>query len=58
MMDDATLKASSAREAYETRPLLKHYPSYIQPELTPRFASGLEMFLETARAMPEQARRS
>jgi long-chain acyl-CoA synthetase len=55
MVDDAALGASSARAAYEARPWLKHYPSYIQPELTPRFAGGLEMFLETVNAMPEQA---
>jgi len=47
--------AAAARAAYEGRPWLKHYPSYIPPELTPRFASGLGLFLETVKAMPEQA---
>src|SRR6266480_3741310 len=55
MKDDSTLEAMSAREAYEVRPWLKHYASYMQPEITPRFASGLEMFLETVQTMPEQA---
>ena len=55
MIDDAARGASSAREAYDARRWLKHYPSYIQPELIPRFASGLEMFLETVKAMSEQA---
>ena len=52
--DDSAREASSARIAYEARPWLKHYPSYIQPEITPRFASGLEMFLETVKNTPEQ----
>jgi len=55
MKDDSTFKAPSPRTTYEGRPWLKHYPSYIPPELTTRFANGLEMFLETAKAMPEQA---
>ena len=55
MKDDSAFKASTPRTAYEARPWLKHYPSYIPAELTPRFANGLEMFLETAKAMPEQA---
>ena len=55
MKDDSTFKASTPRTAYEGRPWLKHYPSYIPPQLTTRFANGLEMFLETAKAMPEQA---
>jgi len=55
MKDESTFKAPSPRTAYEGRPWLKHYPSYIPPQLTTRFANGLEMFLETARAMPEQA---
>src|SRR5258708_17929241 len=42
------------RTAYEARPWLKHYPSYIPAELTPRFTNGLEMFLATVKAMPEQ----
>ncbi len=55
VIDDAARGASSAREAYDARRWLKHYPSYIQPELIPRFASGLEMFLDTVKAMSEQA---
>lgn len=55
MRDDSAFKATTPRAAYEARPWLKHYPGYIPPELTPRFASGLAMFLETAQNMPEQA---
>src|SRR5437763_3897697 len=55
MKHQTTFKAPSPRTAYEGRPWLKHYPSYIPPQLTTRFANGLEMFLETAKAMPEQA---
>jgi long-chain acyl-CoA synthetase len=55
MTDDSAREASRAREAYEARPWLKLYPGFIQPEITPRFASGLEMFLETVQTMPEQA---
>ena len=55
MKDESAFKASTPRTAYEGRPWLKHYPSYIPPQLTTRFANGLEMFLETAKAMPEQA---
>jgi long-chain acyl-CoA synthetase len=55
MIGDSEPGASSARAAYEARPWLKHYPSYIQPEIRPRFTNGLEPFLETAKTMPEQA---
>jgi len=58
MVDDPAPGASGvspAREAYEARPWLKHYPGYIQPELTPRFNSGLEQFLETVKAIPGEA---
>ncbi len=55
MRDDSAFKASNPRAIYEARPWLKHYPNYIPPELTPRFANGLEMFLATAKTMPEQA---
>ena len=55
MKDDSALEATGAREAYEARPWLKHYPDFIQPEITSRFASGLEMFLETVQAVPDQA---
>ena len=55
MRDDSTLEATASREAYEARPWLKHYPIFIQPNITPRFANGLEMFLETVQTMPEQA---
>lgn len=55
MKDESALNVATFRAAYEARPWLKHYPDYIPPELTPRFASGLAMFLATATAMPEQA---
>ena len=55
MKDESAFKASTPRTAYEERPWLKHYPSYIPPQLTTRFANGLEMFLETTKTMPEQA---
>src|SRR6266487_1486510 len=55
MIGDSKPGASSARAAYEAHPWLKHYPSYIQPEITPRFTNGLEPFLETAKNKPEQA---
>jgi len=55
MTEDSALKAAVARRAYEARPWLKHYPAYIPPDLVPRFANGLEMFLETVKAMPDQA---
>ncbi len=45
-------EASSAN--IQSYPWLKQYPSYIPPELTPRAASGLDMFLTTVKAMPEQ----
>jgi long-chain acyl-CoA synthetase len=54
MRDDSAIEAMSAREIYEARPWLKHYPSYVQPEISLQFASGLEMFLETVKNTPEQ----
>lgn len=54
-MDDSARRTPATKSPYENRPWLKHYPDYIPPELTPAFASGLEMFLATAQAMPEQA---
>ena len=54
MRDDSVVEATAARKAYEARPWLKHYPSFIQPEITPRFANGLEMLLATVQTMPEQ----
>jgi long-chain acyl-CoA synthetase len=54
MRDDSVIEATAARKAYEARPWLKHYPSFIQPEITPRFANGLEMLLATVESMPEQ----
>ncbi len=54
MRDDSAIEATAARKAYEARAWLKHYPSFMQPEITPRFANGLEMFLEIAKTMPEQ----
>ena len=55
MIDDSTRGASTTKSPYEARPWLKLYPSYIPPELTPQFASGLDMFLATVKAMPDQA---
>ena len=55
MRDDSAIEATAARKAYEARPWLKHYPGFMQPELTPRFANGLEMFLETVQTMPEKS---
>src|SRR5207244_12082689 len=43
-----------AKATYEARPWLKHYASYVKPEITPGFASALEMFLKTVQALPEQ----
>ena len=54
MKDESALNAATFRAAYEARPWLKHYPDFIPPELTPRFASGLAMFLATAQTMPDQ----
>jgi len=55
MTDDSTRGTSTTKSPYEARPWLKLYPSYIQPELTPQFASGLDMFLATVKAMPDSA---
>src|SRR6266702_6525362 len=55
MRDDSAIEATAARAAYEARPWLKHYPSFVQPEITPQFSNGLEMFLATVKAMPDQA---
>lgn len=52
---DGRDKSSPYRKAYEARPWLKHYPVYIPPDLTPRCASGLAMFLATVKAMPDRA---
>ena len=54
MSDDSVSKSTKARKAYEARPWLKHYPSFIQPEITPRFVNGLEMLLATVQTMSEQ----
>jgi long-chain acyl-CoA synthetase len=54
MSDDTVIEATSARNGYESRPWLKHYPSFIQPDITPRFTNGLEMFLTTTQTMPDQ----
>jgi len=54
MIEDSAVQASNAKSAYESRPWLKHYPSYIQPEITTQFSNGLEMFLKTVKAMPDQ----
>jgi len=55
MSDDSVIEVTSARNAYEARPWLKHYPEFIQPDITPRFTNGLDMFLATVQTMPEQA---
>jgi len=55
MSDESTLATAEARKFYESRPWLKHYPSYIPADITPRFANALEMFLETVKTAPEQA---
>jgi len=55
MRDDSAIEATAARKVYESRPWLKHYPGFMQPEITPRFANGLEMLIATVQAMPEQA---
>ncbi len=52
---DASIKSTSASGvSYEARPWLKHYASYVPPDLTPSFANGLDMFLATVQKMPEQ----
>ena len=54
MIEDSAVQASNAKSVYESRPWLKHYPSYIQPEITTQFSNGLEMFLNTVKSMPNQ----
>ncbi len=53
-MDDSIKNTSASGVSYEARPWLKHYASYITPDLTPSFANGLDMFLATVQKMPEQ----
>src|SRR2546427_10155199 len=53
MTDESTRGASTTKSPYEARPWLKLYPSYIPSELSPQFASGLDMFLATMKAMPD-----
>jgi len=55
MKDDSLHKGTRASGAYEARPWLKQYPDYIQPEIQPQFANGLEIILESVKTMPEQA---
>src|SRR5437667_2146231 len=55
MMDDSAFQAANARAAYMARPWLKHYSSFVPPDLTTNFSNGLEMFLATVKAMPDQA---
>ena len=55
MMDDSAFQAANARAAYMARPWLKHYSSFVPPELATNFSNGLEMFLATVRAMADQA---
>jgi long-chain acyl-CoA synthetase len=54
MLEDSALQSAKARAVYESRPWLKHYPSYMPPDITPQFASGLDMLRETVKAMPDQ----
>ncbi len=54
MSDDSGIESTSARNAYEARPWLKHYPHFIQPDITPQFTNGLDMFLATVKTMPDQ----
>src|SRR5579885_3880171 len=54
MTDTSAHGAARAAGSYDARPWLKHYAPYVPPDLTPRFASGLEMFLETVKARSEQ----
>ncbi|TMD77015.1 MAG: long-chain fatty acid--CoA ligase [Chloroflexi bacterium] len=54
-MDDSAFQAANARAAYLARPWLKHYSSFVPPELATNFSNGLEMFLATVRAMADQA---
>src|SRR5436305_15287757 len=55
MIDDSALQAANARAAYIARPWLKHYSSFVPPDLATTFSNGLEMFLATVTAMPDQA---
>ena len=55
MIDDSALQAANARAAYIARPWLKHYSSFVPPDLATNFSNGLEMFLATVKAMPDQA---
>ena len=54
MIEDSALQSAKARATYESRPWLKHYPGYMPADITPQFASGLDMLRETVKAMPEQ----
>jgi len=54
MIDDSALQAAKARAAYQARPWLKHYSSFVQPDVTTRFSNALEMFLATVKVMPGQ----
>jgi long-chain acyl-CoA synthetase len=55
MIENSAGEVSTARAAYESRPWLKHYPSYLGPEITPQFTNALDMFLKTVQAKPEGA---
>jgi len=54
MIDDSALQAANSRAAYEARPWLKHYSSFVPPDVTTGFSNAREMFLATAKAMPGQ----
>src|SRR5437764_6979052 len=55
MIDDSALQAANAKAAYMARPWLKHYSSFMPPDLTTNFSNGLGMFLATVKAMADQA---
>jgi long-chain acyl-CoA synthetase len=55
VIEDSAHGVSTAKAAYEARPWLKHYPSYLGAEITPQFTNALDMFLKTVQALPEQA---
>src|SRR5438270_9370193 len=55
MIEDSAQGVTNAKAAYEARLWLKHYPSHVGPEITPQFTNGLDMFLKTVQALPEQA---
>ncbi len=53
-MTENPTQGSNFHNMYEERSWLKHYASYVPPDLSPTFANALAMFLTTVQAMPEQ----